>query len=449
MLDEQYLSVSALHKYLHRKFVNDPYLKRVFVVGEASNVSYKFNQLYFNLKDDQALIRVVRFSKETLPFTIEDGQKLLVVGYVTTYGKGSQYQINLEQVELAGVGALYEQLKKLEEKLRQEGLFNLPKRNIPKFPKRIAVLTSPTGAVIHDIQSTILKRFPVVAIDLYPTVVQGKDAVSSILTNLERVKHSNVPYDTIIIGRGGGSIEDLWAFNDEKVVRTVSACDTPIISCVGHETDTTLIDYVSDYRAETPTAAAVKATPVLTDIYEKLARLQQQLLLQTTTLIRQSRKRLENLKGSYIFVQPERLYEPFYQKLNDLQERLQQSALRQLDYYDTRLDKIIQAYIHINPLIMTDKYNTTLEALTKQLKVTMEKLTLTKSHELDKQIEKLSVLSPLNSLKRGYSIVAGDDRVITQAKDVSVGQTITIEISDATLIAEINSIEKKERLYGN
>lgn len=449
MSNEQYLSVSALHKYLHQKFVNDPYLKRVFVVGEASNVSYKFNQLYFNLKDDQALIRVVRFSKGTLPFTIEDGQKLLVIGYVTTYGKGSQYQINLEQVELAGVGALYEQLKKLEEKLRNEGLFNLPKRDIPKFPKRIAVLTSPTGAVIHDIQSTILKRYPIVAIDLYPTVVQGKDAVSSILTNLERVKTSNVPYDTVIIGRGGGSIEDLWSFNDEKVVRTVSGFDIPIISCVGHETDTTLIDYVSDYRAETPTAAAVKATPLLTDIYDKLSRLQQQLLLQTTNIIRQQRKRLESLSTSYIFIQPERLYEPFYQKLNDLQERLQQSVLRRLEQYDARLDKITQAYIHINPLIMTDKYNTTLDTLTKQLTAMMEKVALTKSHELDKQIEKLSVLSPLNSLKRGYSIVTDNNRVITKAKDVTLGQMVNIEISDATLTAEISGVEQKERTYGD
>lgn len=449
MSNEQYLSVSALHKYLHRKFVNDPYLKRVFVVGEASNVSYKFNQLYFNLKDDQALIRVVRFSKETLPFQIEDGQKLLVVGYVTTYGKGSQYQINLEQVELAGVGALYEQLKKLEEKLRREGLFDLPKCEIPKFPKRIAILTSPTGAVIHDIQSTILKRYPVVAIDLYPTVVQGKDAVFSILMNLDRVKSSNIPYDTVIIGRGGGSIEDLWSFNDEKVVRTVSAFDIPIISCVGHETDTTLIDYVSDYRAETPTAAAVKATPLLTEIYDKIGRLQQQLWLQINRILKQQRQRLDSLIASYIFVQPERLYEPFYQKLNDFQERLQQSVMRRLEYYDTQLDKITQAYIHINPLIMTDKYNTTLETLTKQLTVSMEKVILTKSYKLDKQIEKLSVLSPLNSLKRGYSIVSKDKRVITKAKDVTLGQIVNIEISDATLMAKISGVEQKERTYGD
>lgn len=443
---DNYLTVSALYQYINRKFINDPYLKTVYVVGEASNVSHKSNgYIYFNLKDDKATIKVVSFvfARQKAPFKIEEGQKLLVVGHVSTYDQGSNYQIQMTHFELAGMGALFEQLKILEAKLRQEGLFDLPKKAIPKMPQRIAVLTSDTGAVLHDIRTTVLRRFPIVQLDVYPTIVQGKGSVDSIVTNLNRVLTSNIPYDTVILGRGGGSIEDLWSFNDEKVVRAVTAFPLPIISCVGHETDTTLVDFVSDVRAATPTAAAEIATPDLRDVYDKLLQLSQRLMRDMRHRLDRVQKIYAPLANSVVFTRSERLYDPYFQKVFDFQEKLERAITTVLDNRNRRLDHVDRVYMMSNPAIYIDEQQKRLPQLEKQLIQAHHHITLLKNSRLNVAMEKLDALSPLKSLQRGYSIVSVNDKVVTSIVDVKKDERLIIDVTDGQIVADVIEVREK------
>lgn len=450
MNDKKYLSVGALYQYINRKFVNDPYLKTVYVVGEASNVSYKSNgYIYLNLKDEKASIKVVSFvfARKQAPFKIEEGQKLLVVGHVSTYDQGSNYQIQMTHFELAGIGALFEQYKALEKKLREEGLFDLPKKAIPKYPQRIAVLTSETGAVREDIETTIRRRYPIVAIDLYPTVVQGKNSVSSIVTNLQRVLDSTIPYDTVIVGRGGGSIEDLWSFNDEQVVRAVSAFPLPIISSVGHQTDTTLIDYVADVRAATPTAAAEIATPELANVYQQLSDKTNQLMTSMTYHLHRKKQHYTHLAQSYVFTQSERLYDPYFQKVHDYTEKLQKAMLLVMERFNTRLETVTRAYIHTNPGVLIDEKRRQQQLLEQQLQQAMQNVWIRYNHAFEIVLQKLDALSPLKSLQRGYSIVTTQNKVITSIHDVAVNDSIVIDVTDGQIIAHV--LETKENTHGN
>ncbi|MBT1019830.1 exodeoxyribonuclease VII large subunit, partial [Enterococcus faecium] len=278
---QEYLTVTTLTKYLKRKFDADPYLERVYLTGEISNFRLRANaHQYFSLKDDHAKISAIMFKGafQKLRFQPKEGMKVLVVGRISLYEAGGSYQIYVEHMEPDGIGALYQELEERKEKLMKEGLFQGPKKMLPRFPKRIAVLTSPSGAVIRDIITTVKRRYPIVQLVLFPTVVQGNQAADNVVRNIQRVEEMG-NFDTMIIGRGGGSIEDLWPFNEERVARAIYQANTPVISSVGHETDTTIADLVADVRAATPTAAAELAVPVLSEelmrIQERQARLQQ------------------------------------------------------------------------------------------------------------------------------------------------------------------------------
>ena len=257
-MKENYLTVSALTKYLKQKFDRDPYLQQVYLTGEISNFRLRANShQYFSLKDDGAKISAVMFKGafNKLKFKPEEGQKVLVIGRITLYEGSGNYQINIEHMEPDGVGALYQALRQLQEKLAKEGLFSAPKKALPHFPKKIAVVTSPSGAVIRDIITTIKRRYPICEITLFPTLVQGTQAALDIAKNINYA--DSLGFDTMIIGRGGGSIEDLWPFNEEIVARSIFQAKTPIISSVGHETDTTIADLVADLRAPTDRKSVV------------------------------------------------------------------------------------------------------------------------------------------------------------------------------------------------
>jgi len=262
-VSERYLSITAMTAYLKRKFDADPYLERVYLTGEISNFRLRPNHQYFSLKDEHAKLSAVMFKGafQKLSFQPEEGMKVLVIGRISLFESSGSYQLYIEHMEPDGVGALYQAYAQLKEKLAKEGLFQLPKQTLPAYPKRIAILTSPSGAVIRDIITTVRRRYPIVQLVLYPTVVQGEKAAGELIKNIQRVEEDG-QFDTMIIGRGGGSIEDLWPFNDEHLARTIVAAKTPIISSVGHETDTTIADLVADVRAATPTAAAELAGPV-------------------------------------------------------------------------------------------------------------------------------------------------------------------------------------------
>ena len=322
----QYLTVSALTKYLHAKFTRDPYLQKVYLTGEISNFRKRSRHQYFSLKDDGAKIDVVMFeySFNRLKFQPENGMKVLVTGRVDLYEANGNYQIIIDEMQPDGIGALYQAYEQLKAKLAAEGLFSRPKRPLVKFPRRIAVITSESGAVIKDIITTTRRRYPLVQLVLFPAVVQGDAAADSLIGRLKEV-NARGDFDTIIIGRGGGSIEDLWPFNEENVARAIVASHIPVISSVGHETDTTIADLVADQRAATPTAAAELATPVLQEELVKLRTQANRLTQAFSQLIRYRQQELAKLMNSYIFKQPQRLYENYAQKLDLLESRQTQA----------------------------------------------------------------------------------------------------------------------------
>lgn len=311
---KNYLTVTALTRYLKRKFEADPYLEKVYLTGEVSNFRPRANShQYFSLKDEKAKLSAVMFkgAYQKLKFQPEEGMKVLVVGRISLYEASGNYQIYIDHIEPDGVGALYQAYEQLKNSLNQEGLFKEShKQPLVKYPKRIAVVTSPSGAVIKDIITTIQRRYPIAQLVLFPTKVQGDDASKEIAQRIREINEIG-SFDTMIVGRGGGSIEDLWSFNTEEVVRAVFESRTPVISSVGHETDTTLTDLVADVRAATPTAAAELAVPVLKEELIKIREKQMRLYNALNNQLKHKRANYDKLSQSVMFKQPNRLYEAF------------------------------------------------------------------------------------------------------------------------------------------
>ncbi|WP_278915844.1 exodeoxyribonuclease VII large subunit [Ligilactobacillus agilis] len=442
----QYLTVSALTKYLHAKFTRDPYLQKVYLTGEISNFRKRPRHQYFSLKDDGAKIDVVMFeySFNRLKFQPENGMKVLVTGRVDLYEANGNYQIIIDEMQPDGIGALYQAYEQLKAKLAAEGLFSRPKRPLVKFPRRIAVITSESGAVIKDIITTTRRRYPLVQLVLFPAVVQGDAAADSLIGRLKEV-NARGNFDTIIIGRGGGSIEDLWPFNEEKVARAIVASQIPVISSVGHETDTTIADLVADQRAATPTAAAELATPVLQEELVKLKTQANRLTQAFSQLIRYRQQELAKLMNSYIFKQPQRLYENYAQKL-DLLESRQTQALAVI----IQQNKQLTANLTQRLLQQTPAQRLALEkqALARQ----KERLIQAVTHYLHdyethllRSIQSLEMLSPLKVMGRGFSYVTVADQVIKQSKDLHVNDQVTLHLVDGEATAKILSVTKDEK----
>ena len=355
----EYLSVSTLTKYLKLKFDKDPYLERVYLTGEVSNFRKRPNHQYFSLKDEKAVIQATIWSGvyKKLGFDLEEGMKINVVGRVQLYEPSGSYSIIIEKADPDGVGALAIQFEQLKKRLGEEGLFETRfKQTLPRFPKKIGVVTSPSGAVIRDIITTVSRRFPGVEIILYPTKVQGEGAATQVADSIRRA-NTRRDLDVLIIGRGGGSIEDLWSFNEEIVVRAIFESQIPIISSVGHETDTTLADFVADRRAATPTAAAELATPVTKlDLLAHIQQQQNRLATATSNRLTYNRERWGKLSQSVIFRQPERLYDGYLQKLDQLNLRLKQQIR---EYYSEGMQqaRLLEHRLEaLSPLSMVQTY---------------------------------------------------------------------------------------------
>lgn len=418
MEESQYVTVSALTKYLSAKFDRDPHLGKVYLTGEISNLGNRRSRhLYFSIKDpeEKAVIRAAMFSYASrLKFEPEEGMKIQAVGRVQIYEPAGSYSIILEQMTPAGVGDLFLALQQLKDKLAKEGLFTTPKRAIPPLPKRIAVITSPTGAVVEDVAKTVERRLPQAQVVLLPAVVQGDGAVPSLLKQLDRV--DQLGFDTAIIGRGGGSIEDLWAFNDEALVRKVAALKTPIIASVGHETDNTLVDLVADQRAATPTAAAELATPITKqNLIDRVLELSSRLNLAGQKLIQQKQQDLKYVIDRPIMKQPDRLYAAYQQEVDSLEKRLVQAFSRKTD----------QA-----------KYQK--QALTERLANQQSQLLRPYKERLSLVAAKLDLVSPLKILSSGYSIVKDPEgRVVKSKNDLATGQHVSLTFADGQRQAEI------------
>lgn len=443
---KNYLTVTALTKYIARKFTYDPYLERVYLVGEISNFRLRQKHQYFSIKDENAKIEAVMFQSNfnRIKFVPEDGMKVLVTGRIEVYEQTGKYQINIETMQPDGVGALYQAYEQLKAKLAQEGVFSRPKRPLVKFPKRIAVITSPSGAVIRDIITTTRRRYPIVQLVLFPAEVQGEYAKDSLVGRLKEV-NARGDFDTIIIGRGGGSIEDLWPFNEEAVARAIADSKIPVISSVGHETDTTLSDLAADVRAATPTAAAELATPVLADEILKLKDYQVRLAQTMKRIIQLKQQRLSKLKKSYIFRQPERLYDGFMQKIDLLETRLLNNIRQKLQTEHQRLLVLNGRLQKCSPqqLIQDDRHR--VDNLQDHLIERIQNLMSVKEQQYLRANHALALLNPLNVMERGFSYVTDpNDQVIKSVDSLTIHDQLNLHLKDGTVQVEVQKVRKDQ-----
>ena len=420
MNNDKYLSISALTRYLKYKFDSDDNLRQIFLKGEISNLKiHSTGHLYFSLKDENSKINAIMFSTNArrLTFKPVEGTNVLVVGRVSIYEQTGNYQIYVDDMQEDGVGNLYVQYEKLKAELAKEGLFDQSKKKkIPKMPSRIGIITAPTGAAIRDILSTIKRRFPLTETYLFPALVQGENAAPDIVKKLKQADNFGV--DLIILGRGGGSIEDLWAFNEEIVARAIYEAKTPIISAVGHEVDFTIADFVADLRAPTPTGAAEMAVVNRTDVINELNHLKIRLNEALLSKVNVLKIALENIKSNYILNNPVIMYENKKQVVDNLLEKIKTLIYYKITNYNLKLDHLKKSYILNHP----------------------EELYKKKSLKLDKIITSLELLNPLSVLKRGYTLTYKNDKVVRNIKDLKVDDIITIKFKEGTDKANIKEI---------
>lgn len=420
MNNDKYLSISALTRYLKYKFDSDDNLRQIFLKGEISNLKiHSTGHLYFSLKDENSKINAIMFSTNArrLTFKPVEGTNVLVVGRVSIYEQTGNYQIYVDDMQEDGVGNLYVQYEKLKAELAKEGLFDQSKKKkIPKMPSKIGIITAPTGAAIRDILSTIKRRFPLTETYLFPALVQGENAAPDIVKKLKQADNFGV--DLIILGRGGGSIEDLWAFNEEIVARAIYEAKTPIISAVGHEVDFTIADFVADLRAPTPTGAAEMAVVNRTDVINELNHLKIRLNEALLSKVNALKIALENIKSNYILNNPVIMYENKKQVVDNLLEKIKTLIYYKITNYNLKLDHLKKSYILNHP----------------------EELYKKKSLKLDKIITSLELLNPLSVLKRGYTLTYKNDKVVRNIKDLKVDDIITIKFKEGIVKANIKEI---------
>ena len=422
MNNDKYLSVTALTKYLKYKFDVDEHLKTVYLKGEISNFkSHTTGHLYFSIKDENSKINAIMFSANAkkIVFTPIDGMKVLVRGRITIYEATGNYQIYIDEMLEDGVGNLYIAFEQLKEKLSKEGLFDSRfKKKIPKIPSRVGVVTAQTGAAIKDILSTIKRRYPICEVILFPSLVQGEAAAVDIVKNIKMAE--NYDLDVLIVGRGGGSIEDLWPFNEEIVARAIFESSIPIISAVGHEIDYTIADFVADLRAPTPTGAAELAVPNLVDLKKHIGQLKIRLNENVLKVINYQKLYLDSLKNSFVIKNPLIMYDNKKQKLDSIIEKLNNILKIKMDKNIDKLKFLKNSYILKNS-----------DLLYKQ-----------KRDDLDNIIEKLELINPLKVLKRGYSVVYKDDFIINSVDNLNKSDKLKIKLSDGNVITKIEELVK-------
>ncbi len=422
-MDDKYITVSSLNRYIKAKFDIDSNLNEVFLKGEISNFKHHSRgHFYFTLKDEASRIAAVmfNFNASKITFEPEDGMKVLVSGRISVYEATGGYQIYVNTMEVDGVGNLYLEYEKLKKKLATEGLFSPEhKRPIPKYPRRIGIITAPTGAAIRDILSTIKRRFPICETILFPALVQGEGAKESVVKQLETAQNYDI--DVIICGRGGGSIEDLWAFNEEIVARAIYNSKIPVISAVGHEIDFTIADFVADLRAPTPTGAAEMAVPNITDLNSMLNQYKLRATKAIKTQYNNYATRLDWLKNKQILKNPLNIYEIKEQKLDSLIDRVNLLIKNNLNQNNLRFQKIMD-----NKLIREP-----------------ERLLERKQYQYNILLKTVTVLNPMRLLESGYSITRTKNGVITNIDKVNIDDILYVDLKNGTVNAKVISKEKK------
>lgn len=416
-MNDKYITVSQLTRYIKYKIDNDVNLNEVFLKGEISNFkAHSRGHYYFTLKDEGSRINAIMFASATksIKFMPQDGMKVLVTGKISVFEANGGYQIYVNDMLEDGVGNLYIAFEQLKKKLEQEGLFDSSiKKKIPKIPSRVGVVTAPTGAAIKDIISTIKRRWPLVEILLFPSLVQGENAAEDIVRQIKKSADYNL--DTLIVGRGGGSIEDLWPFNEEIVARAIYECEIPVISAVGHEIDFTISDFVADLRAPTPTGAAELAVPSITDVKNYLNQLQIRLNKSMQNKLNINRQKLTEITNRYVFTNPVSIYQTKEMVFDSLIERLKYSTTNLVTIKEKKFLELKNSYILKNPFQLLDK----------------------KSNKYLQLISKLETLSPLQTIQRGYTVTRSNDKVITSVKNIKKGDKLEVEFKDGKVNTEV------------
>lgn len=443
----EYLSVSSLTKYLKLKFDKDPYLERVYLTGQVSNFRKRPNHQYFSLKDEKSVIQATVWAGiyKSFGFELEEGMKINVIGRIQLYEPSGSYSIVIEKAEPDGIGALAIQFEQLKKKLQEEGLFQEKfKQAIPQFSNKIGVITSQSGAVIRDIITTVTRRFPGVEILLFPTKVQGEGAAQEIVANIQKA-NARTDLDVLIIGRGGGSIEDLWAFNEEPVVRAIFESRIPIISSVGHETDTTLADFVADRRAATPTAAAELATPVTKlDLLNHLQKQEGRMATTMRNRLVYNRERLQKLSQSVIFRQPERLYDSYLQKLDQIQLRLKQAVSESITRNSHQLQELRHRLASQAPQHQLERYRDQILQMERLMTLKIKELYQTKAADAKRLSEALLMLDTSRIVARGYALVQAGDQVLDSVDTIKEKDALMLVMRDGQVEVEVKHVERKE-----
>ncbi len=446
MSNIRYLTVTALTKYIKKKFDVDPHMQRVLIKGEISNFKkHSRGHMYFTIKDENSRIQSVMFSvnNSKLKFQPENGMNVLIQGEISVYEPNGNYQLFVSEMQPDGIGSLFLAYENLKKRLEAEGLF-LPmhKKTISKFPQRIGVITSPTGAAVRDIIITIKRRYPLGQVIVIPTLVQGEKAAPSIVKSIEKANKLG-DLDVLIVGRGGGSIEELWAFNEESVARAIFTSLVPIISAVGHETDYTIADFVADLRAPTPTAAAELAVPHIEELIERVNQRKMRLTRAIKENVVSERNRFSRLQKSYAFRYPKQLYSQKEQQLDRLLDALQKGAKRSIEKKQNELIKLKTTLGKFHPstqvIIQNDRYN----RVDKQMIKAMSQLLEKKNQKFSSIISNLEALSPLRIMDRGYSIVYNENQqsIIKSTRQVGQGDQIRVRLKDGLLSCEIKEVE--------
>lgn len=400
--EKQILSIGEINQLVKELMDNTPVLQNIWIKGEISNLTnHASGHMYFSLKDSGGVLRAVMFKwkNQKLRFKPKNGMKVMARGGLTLYPKSGSFQINLEEMQEDGVGNLHLAFEELKKKLETEGLFaEEVKKPLPKHPVSIGVITSPTGAAIKDILTTLKRRYPIAKITFMPVLVQGESAPASIKNAIEKLNEQN-QVDVLIVGRGGGSIEDLWGFNDESVARAIFSSNIPIISAVGHETDFTIADFVADLRAPTPTAAAELATPMtLLDLERHVESLKMTLAKALLNKTERKKGKLENIQKLLAYYHPK----------------------KQLEIKSQQLDE-----------------------LTNDLLMSVKRLRERKENKLQMVMAKLDALSPLKTLSRGFSIVEKEQVAIKSAEQLNIGDELKVTFSNGQVKAEVKEIKKR------
>lgn len=438
----EYLSVSALTKYIKYKFDQDPHLQSVLIKGELSNFKkHSSGHLYFNVKDKESVISAMMFkgNASKLGFEPKESDEVLIEARVSVYERRGNYQIYVNKMQLDGIGNLYQKLELLKKKLKKEGYFDQSnKKLIPKYPKKIAVLTASTGAAIRDIHSTINNRYPLVEQIQISTLVQGTQARQDIIEKIQYADSLDV--DTIIVGRGGGSIEDLWNFNEEDVVKTIFNCQTPIISAVGHETDFTLSDFVADVRAATPTQAAVIATPDQYELLQQIKQYEYTLSRYIKQYIEHQKKQLNHISSYYKFKQPSLLYDQQIQKRDELERQLNHLLNTKVEKSKHHLKLLQQSFNfkNLNQQITQEKQS--IYQLHSRLSKIMSNNITNLKTVLKNKLESLNNLSPTNTMLRGYAIVNKDNEVVTSTHKLNENDQISLTMKDGSVDATVKKV---------